>query len=270
MKSVETLARAHGGEDPILHLERLAYRAWPAAEVRALGGWRLRYTAGVTRRANSVWPNEADDALPMARQLAAVEDFYTRRELPVRYQICPAAQPPDLDALLEWRGYMSDARTCVQVADSAAVIAATAGRAADPSAVTITPTPSDEWFALYCAAESVQGRAAAVRRGILGRIARRTAYAVLTLDGRRVATGLGVLDGAWLGLFSVATAPEARRRGAATAVLHALASWGRRHAAHALYLQVMRDNLPARTLYERAGFRTLYDYHYRESRLPAR
>jgi RimJ/RimL family protein N-acetyltransferase len=54
-----------------------------------------------------------------------------------------------------------------------------------------------------------------------------------------------------------------RRQGAATAVLHALASWADKQHAHGLYLQVMRDNLAALALYERVGFTPLYDYHYR-------
>ena len=44
--------------EPIIKLERLAMHAWPAVEVVELDGWLLRYAAGITRRANSVWPNE--------------------------------------------------------------------------------------------------------------------------------------------------------------------------------------------------------------------
>ena len=33
-----------------LAIERVAFDAWPAAEVRVLGGWRLRFNHGVTNR----------------------------------------------------------------------------------------------------------------------------------------------------------------------------------------------------------------------------
>lgn len=250
---------------PILDIERRALHAWPAAEARVIDGWRLRHNEGVTRRANSAWPNETDHMLPLERKLALVEDFYAHRGLPARYQICPAAQPKDLDAILERRGYTADAHTSVQVAEIAPVLAATTARV---GVADITATLSEEWFAAYREAEGVDDHEAEMRRGILERIAPRTACAVLSMAGRPVATGLGVLERGWLGLFSMATSADWRRRGAATAVLHALAMWGRQHEAHAIYLQVMRDNLPARALYERAGFETLYDYHYRE--LPQR
>jgi ribosomal protein S18 acetylase RimI-like enzyme len=246
---------------PILDIERRAFHAWPAAEAQVVGGWRLRHNEGVTRRANSTWPNETDHTLPLERKLALVEAFYDHRGLPARYQICPAAQPKDLDAILERRGYVADAHTSVQVAGIAPVLAATTSRA---GVADITATLSEEWFAAYREAECVDDHDAEIRRGILGRIAPRTAYAVLSMAGRPVATGLGVLEGGWLGLFSMATIADGRRRGAATAVLYALAAWGQQHEARAIYLQVMRDNLPARALYERAGFETLYDYHYRE------
>ena len=39
----------------IARLEHLAFAAWPAEEVVAVEGWRLRAMRGVTRRANSVF-----------------------------------------------------------------------------------------------------------------------------------------------------------------------------------------------------------------------
>lgn len=250
----------------VLDLERRALHAWPAAEVQVVDGWRLRHTAGVTRRANSVWPNETRHTLPLARKLALVEAFYAARGLPARYQLCTAAQPHDLDAQLEQRGYVAEAPTSVQIAGIAPVLAATADRAAP---VDLAATLSPAWFATYCAVDDVGAGAATVRQGILERIAPRTAYALLRVAGRPVATGLGVLEDGWLGIFSMATLADERRRGAASAVLHALAAWGQQQEAHALYLQVMHANGPARRLYERVGFTPVYDYHYRELRLVA-
>jgi ribosomal protein S18 acetylase RimI-like enzyme len=59
------------------------------------------------------------------------------------------------------------------------------------------------------------------------------------------------------------TVPEARRRGAARAILAALARWGANRGATRAYLQVEHDNAPARALYEASGFLPAYDYHYR-------
>lgn len=250
----------------VRHIEGLALRAWPAAEQQPLDGWWLRFNAGVTRRANSVWPNDAQGARSLDDKLDIVEAFYAQRGQPARYQLCPASQPAELGAVLERRGYTADARTSVQSAETSAILATTGARSLQSHPVTIADTFDARWFATYCQAEAVGEHEAETRRGILQRITARTAYASLTVDGQPVCTSLGVLEDDWLGVFSMATHPEFRRAGAATAVLHALAAWGhRQHASH-MYLQVMHGNRPAHALYERLGFTTLYDYYYLESR----
>jgi len=248
----------------IRDLEMLALHTWPAAEVVKLDGWQLRCNWGITRRANSVWPNETTQALSLEEKLASVESFYASRQQVARFQICPASQPADLDAELDRRGYTQHAHTVTQVAGVATVLAATCVPTAHR--VTVTETLSDAWLTAYSQAECMSHHEAEVRRGILARIEPGTAFAVLSLGGQPVTTGLGVLERGWLGVLCIATALELRRRGAATAILHALADWAGNHGAEQMYLQVMRDNAPARALYDRAGFRPLYEYHYREAR----
>ena len=81
----------------VASIERFALHAWPGLEVVELNGWLLRHAAGVTRRANSVWPNEMHDemhdAASLVENLVRVEEFYSARKLPARFQIGPVAQP---------------------------------------------------------------------------------------------------------------------------------------------------------------------------------
>ncbi len=140
------------------------------------------------------------------------------RGAPSRFQICTVAQPSDLDAVLDRRAYTAEAHSSVQSASIAFVLSRTAARTTTQTVATID-APSDEWFAAYCRAESVADREAATRRGILSRIAASTAYAAVFDEGRPASVGLGVVEGGWLGIFSMATSPHFRRRGAATAIL---------------------------------------------------
>jgi ribosomal protein S18 acetylase RimI-like enzyme len=59
--------------------------------------------------------------------------------------------------------------------------------------------------------------------------------------------------------------PEQRRRGVAQSLLRTLAGWAGEQGAERLYLQVERDNAPARRLYDRLGFTEAYRYHYRRA-----
>jgi ribosomal protein S18 acetylase RimI-like enzyme len=249
----------------IRQIETLAMGAWPAETVVILDGWRLRYTQGVTRRANSVWPNEQERRMPLSERLDAVEAFYAMHDLPARYQICPAALPVALDATLAARGYSDDAHTHVQINSIATLLDGAAGLPIHPSwTLTVAHEPHDTWFDAYQKAEAFDDHEAAMRRAIIARISGPCGFALLTADDTPVSLGLGVVEGGYLGIFSMATVPQQRRQGAATGVLQALARWAAQQGAQRAFLQVMQRNHGALALYAKTGFETLYDYHYRE------
>jgi ribosomal protein S18 acetylase RimI-like enzyme len=246
----------------IYFIEELAANAWPAAVVQVVDGWRLRFNWNVTRRANSVWPNGVGQYHTLEQKLAWVEEFYARQSCPARYQICPAAQPADLNDILAERGYTTDARTAVQTATIETLLSRT--KPTPAYRVNLTETYDDAWFAAYCRAEAVNPQAAEGRRNILARIGPRAGYALLQVEGYPAGMGLAVMERGWVGIFSMATEAEFRRRGLATVVMRSLAEWGKANGATQLYLQVMENNGPAQALYRKLGFETLYHYHYRQ------
>lgn len=248
-------------------LETLSASAWPAAEVASLAGWRLRFAEGVTRRANSVWPNHAEPGPDLETKLRQAEAFYAARRAPARFQISPAAQPADLDAQLAQRGYQPVAATAVQIAPVSDILQRTRPLRAYPHfEVEVSEEYAEEWFTFYAAVEHAGDAQLDVRRAILQRIAQPTAFAGLQIGGETAAVGLGVLEAGWLGIFCMATNPGFRRQGAASAILRTLAIWAQLYDARQAYLQVMDENSAAKALYHRVGFKTLYSYHYREKR----
>lgn len=104
----------------VLELERAAFDAWPATEVEALDGWKLRAMGGVTRRANSAWTAETFGGRSLTERIAAVEAFYRARGLTSQFMLSPLSTP-GLDAELEARGYRVDSPVAIQVADAGAV-----------------------------------------------------------------------------------------------------------------------------------------------------
>ncbi|MBW7886665.1 MAG: GNAT family N-acetyltransferase [Caldilineaceae bacterium] len=256
-------------DSTILTLETLAANAWPAAEVVPLDGWRLRFHRGVTRRANSVWPNRHENGLALVDKLSSAEAFYRARGLPATFQICAAMEPPELDAELDRRGYAIISPTLVQTAEIAHMLSRLPPLRTFPAFdVELAEEYNDAWFAIYCAGEGITGHDAQVRREIMQRIALPRGFALLSIDGTPAAAGLGVVENGWMGLFCLVTLQAYRRRGAAQALLRALGIWAQLYAARHVYLQVMEQNIAARALYDRVGFHTAYRYHYREKHLP--
>jgi ribosomal protein S18 acetylase RimI-like enzyme len=73
-------------------------------------------------------------------------------------------------------------------------------------------------------------------------------------SGEPIACGLGVLDRGVVGIYAVATLPDARRQGAGGAVTARIMDDARRAGARLAVLQSSEMGFP---LYERLGFRTV-------------
>jgi N-acetylglutamate synthase len=252
--------------DIIAKLERLAMHAWPAIEVVELDGWLLRYAAGITRRANSVWPNEVRGVPALEENLERVETFYAQRGLPARFQICPAMQPAELDGFLAQRGYRAVAKTAVQISELAEMLAHTDGTEAMKGQLTVevTPLPEPIWWECYAKADEVAPESIEGRKAICAQINQSAAYAVVYRSGEAIAVGSAAAEAEWVGFYNVATLASHRRMGAAQMVMQALGQWGKMQGATRAYLQVMVNNEAAQRLYARLGFVTGYHYIYRE------
>ncbi len=262
-----TITSAGLGPEDILLIETLAANAWPPERSVTLDGWRLRSAGGITCRANSVWPNADTGTASLKDKLAAVERHYAALGQPSIFQICAAARPADLDATLAARGYDANSHTFVQTAAMRDLLQNLPPLRLYPQfEIEVSEEFYDEWFAFYCLSEEVSGHAAAMRCSILQRIEPTNGFALLRIDGRPAAVGLGVVEAGWLGVFCMATLPAFRRQGAAGAILRTLAIWGQLYDAQQAYLQVMQNNPGAQQLYAKAGFATAYHYHYREKR----
>jgi ribosomal protein S18 acetylase RimI-like enzyme len=251
----------------ILAIEEAAFDAWPAAEVRGLGPWRLRFMSGVTQRANSVWIGPGEPPGGIEAGVAAVEAFYAARQIPATFQLSPLSHP-HLDALLSARGYALHGVTSMQVADAERVASIAAGHSISASCESELP---ERWFEVSGRRGRFQGDDVAVYRGLLGRLTGRSGFAsALDANGAVASVGLAVFTSRLAGIFSMLTLASLRRRGFGEAVLGELARFSATRGATRLYLQVERDNTPALNLYQHAGFVETHGYHYRRSRTSSR
>lgn len=231
-------------EERRLLLERVAADAWPALDQVVVDGWRLRASAGVTRRANSALP--LSEALPVEEVVA----FYRARGLPPVVQV----SNPVTDQALADRGWSAD----VEVEVLAGPVPT------GPTSAEVLDEPEADWLEAWWEVDGRGGPAELdVARRMLARITAPAGYSRLLQDGRTVAVGRGVVQEGQLGVFSMGVTPEHRRRGLGREVLHALGAWGARQGAEAAYLQVFQGNEVARALYASAGFALAHRYHYR-------
>ena len=240
-------------------IEELAANAWRPEIEQHVGGWRLRYSGGKSRRVNSVWPSAPPNLESIEAALEIAEAFYQQRSAIPYFQLCPAALPVELPQMLADRGYTFGAYTEMQIQPIQDVLSRTEAPAAK---VVASPTLTDGWFGLYTSAAGYPPERLPIRHGILSRIGPPAHFVWLESQGEPAATGLGVVERGWLGVFCVVTATPFRRHGLAIGLMHTLAQWGKQQGAENVYLQVMERNLPALNLYRKLGFNRMYRYYY--------
>lgn len=249
-------ASLRAGDAMLARVEDAGLRASQPREQAVYDGWLLRYADGKAKRARSVNPVAAG-ALPLDEKLAHCAAFYARRGMPVLVRITPFSRPAGLDDLLAARGFTAFEDTRVMVADlGAPVPVAVPGMA-------IAALDRAAFGALLGALHGLDAARAAVERDRFAQSAGDGCYLAAMDDGRAVACGCAVFDGALAGIYGMVTAGAHRGRGLATGLVAALLSGARDRGCAAAYLQVDAGNAPARRMYSKFGFRDRYAYWYR-------
>ena len=236
-------------------VEETCLNAWPALRQALLDGWVLRFSGGVTRRANSANPLPADynrtDAL-----IPACEALYRRQLLPTIFRV-PSIIDPDLDERLDALGYGSEGESWVLYGD---IDVAAAAKEPD---VQLSAHPTPEWFRAMAALQNHTIEQSGIYRRIVGAIVIPAAFAALAIDGEFVALAYGAIHNGLLCYESVITDSRRQRHGYARRVIATLAAWAKDEGARGACLQVEAGNAPALALYDAIGLKTrLYRYHY--------
>jgi len=237
-------------------VEEVALNALQTQRQLFYDGWLLRVSPGKARRARSVNAHFGS-TLPLARKIPYCERVYQERHLPVLFRITPFDQPPELPDVLAARGYDAFDTTLVQVA-----------RLERPPELPVpvdfeVVAPGADAFADAVALlqeSSPEQRDAYFERLVSSPLTTRALLA--HVDGRPVGVGTVMLEDGLAGVFSMATAPDLRRRGVATSLLGALLTWAWGLGASHAYLQVDAENQRALDVYRKFGFATAYTYHY--------
>jgi GNAT superfamily N-acetyltransferase len=242
-------------------VEEACLNAWPALREALFAGWVLRFSGGLTRRANSANPLGVERADPDTL-VAGCEALYRHRRQPTIFRL-PTLIGPEIDDRLGARGYRGEGRSLVLYAELANVPAAR-----DP-AVRLRSRPTKDWLAAMAALQRHTKSQAVLYRAILGALAIPAAFATLADAQGVAALGFGAIHDGVICYESLVTDPRRLRRGYARRVIGSLAAWAGEQGAAGACLEVEAANAPALALYAALGFSQLYSYHYRREPSPA-
>ena len=235
-------------------IEQICFHAWPALKEITCDGWLLRFSDGLTRRANSANPLseeiEAPDSL-----IGVCEAHYRSHTLPTIFRL-PSIIDPSVQECLEKRGYTKEGESLVRYAGM------DGPHAKADADVKISQQPDAEWFAAMSCLQNYSGDKSKVYEKIVRLISVPAAYAALNEQGRAASLAYGAVHGRLLCVESVVTGEPFRGNGYARRILSALVAWAKEAGAEGVCLQVQADNNPAKALYNGFGLKELYRYHY--------
>jgi ribosomal protein S18 acetylase RimI-like enzyme len=228
-----------------------------------IDGWSIGLSPGLAKRSrciNAFYPS----ARPFEINFVEAKRAFKAANLPCIFRMTPFVFDATLDHRLEELGYVRYDAADVQVMHLDAL---------DVSHVRATGARFTFETNLHTAATWVaemRGDNAAETAGLSERW-RLSAAAVLPsfafdANDLRVARSVVIREHDHVGIFDVGTDAAHSNNGYATALLAQQLLDAKATGAHVAYLQVRSDN-PARRIYERFGFRAMYQYWYRA--LPA-
>ena len=234
-------------------VEETCLSAWPALQEVLFDGWLLRFSEGLTRRANS-----ANPLRPLAHaDLRTCEVLYSRQKLPTIFRVLSLIAP-SVDEQLASAGYTGEGDSCVLYCGIDEI-----ETGLDPD-VRLLSKPNPEWFGAMAALQNHTIEQASIYQRIVGQIAVPASFAAPSADGEVVALAYGALNDALLCYESVVTDRRHRRQGYGRRIISSLAGWAKENGAQGACLQVESSNTSARALYYIMGLkRQLYCYHYR-------
>lgn len=240
----------------VRRLEAVGFRAWPSHTVLYDGSWQIRLTAShVSKRLNCVVPLDPSDTRDIAERLRKAGERFTASGQVLTMRETPLCPPPLLDYMREhgWAPF-----------ETVHVMAVDLENTVLPDAIDHLPLQDAARFADACVALSASGSESRdVLLDILSAIKPTTGYFLVddVIAGPRACV-LCVQDNDLAGIQSLAVAPDARRSGLGSELVIGALRWARLRGAKTGWLQVSASNAPAIGLYEKLGFRTIYDYHY--------
>ncbi len=262
----------------IRYVEDLSLNAWPSHMIELYDGWLIRFSYNYTYRTNSV-EQVNRSSIPVEEKIAYCETVYRRFASPCSFKINPLLDPA-FDQLLAERGYAVRHITEVMTADTDKLSLMeplsleyefenrlqlpSFVHYGDDDTVILQSEITDEWiqgvFHLNGTSDPTLRR---IVPSMFKAIPKETIVASIEIDGRMVASGLGICDRDYIGIYAIYVSPGCRRRHYARAICSTLLEEGRKHGAAKAYLQVVQGNVNAKSLYQSLGFSDFYTYWFR-------
>jgi len=241
-------------------IQEIANNAWPAKYYFFLNGWVLRFTSGATGRANSVLPLRYWGQ-NLEEDIRTVEEAYSAHNLPAKFMLYDYYAPENLQTELSNCGYYSDPEVYVM---GAALTDFERMPLNHQYKYAGKPEKTQEWYDAFISLTTHRSTSDLIIMGeIMDRIrVPKKMYFSAYREDHIIGVVLGTLERGYLGILDLIIASAYRQKGIATSLLQKLVEWAESQGGKNLYLQVVKDNSEAVSLYRKLNMKKLFSYFY--------
>lgn len=263
-----------------IHLiEELSLNAWPSHKTELYDGWIIRFSHNYTHRTNCV-NLIAPSTLPLEEKISFCENEYINAHTPTIFKVSPL-EDSSFDQILENKNYVIEHKTEVMTMplnnfksypSLSAEYEAYQRNSGLPAFVTysdnvlvqLCDTITDDWiYNLFRLNGTTNPTHIRIVPYMFKAIPKETIVAKIEIDGRMVASGLGILDRGYVGLYAIYVEVSCRKKNFARAICSTIISEAMKKGITNAYLQTTYDNKTAKHLYQSLGFEYFYTYWFR-------
>ncbi|MFX1378525.1 MAG: GNAT family N-acetyltransferase [Promethearchaeota archaeon] len=253
-------------KEEIRRLQEILLNVWPAHHYYFLNGWILRFTKGVTARANSVFPLYYTGNLDTLDQdITYVEKAYNSYNLPAIFTMPEYFEPNNLDIKLLEHGYQQSG--CVTYTMISTIKELRNEEINENFVYIVYPQRVIACSKFLAKFSQRNQRAQNVLEKLSNRIIIPQKRVIIAkYKNKVIGTLTAILDPhGFLYIVDVLVHPEFRRQKLATSMFFIIMNkWGIKSEVNAIWLQVETENKEAMKLYAKLGFKKAYSYYYLE------
>ena len=258
-------------KEEIKFLQELLMNSWPANHYYFINGWILRFTEGVTSRANSVFPlHYTGDLYKLDRDIALTEKAYQAYKLPTIFTMPEYFEPSNLAEKLLKNGYQQFG--CVTHTLIATIQELKNEIINDEFTYLIIPERKKEIANFLGTFSKRDQRSQKILDELVNRIiVPQKRFIIAQYNQKIVGTLMGILDPhGFFYLADLLVNPDYRRQNIAKSMFFTIINdWAILMGAKKIWLQVENDNIEALNLYTNLGFKKAYSYYYLRKKLKA-
>ena len=255
-------------KEDIKRLQEILMNSWPALHYYFLNGWILRFTNGVTARANSVFPlHYTGNSDSIDKDIIFVEKAYNAYNLPAIFTLPDFFEPQILESKLLEHGYQQ--LGCITYTLIAFVQELRNGMVNKEFTYNLHTERVFE-VSNFLSTHSSRGNEA---QKILNALTKRIIIPhkcciIAKKENNVVGTLMGILDPhKYLYIVDMLVHPDFRKKKIATSMFYKLIKeWGIPNRVKMIWLQVETENKAAMKLYTKLGLKKAYSYYYLEKR----